>query len=93
MDRYPSAGAVSDRCFARFTRICAEVATDLKLAPLDTEVLALAFWSTAHGLACLLLDGPLAAKLPAAAARKDTTRRVMESIRFLVVSASRRGQT
>jgi AcrR family transcriptional regulator len=91
MDRHPSAGAVSDQCFASITQISKEVAAVMKLTPPDEEALTLAFWSTAHGLACLMLDGPLAAKLPAAAAaRVETTRRVMESLRFLVVSASRR---
>jgi hypothetical protein len=59
--------------------------------PADPSVQALVIlaWSVPHGLACLLLDGPLAMKIPdAAIAREQVTRDVMAAMRGLLLARS-----
>jgi hypothetical protein len=54
----------------------------------NPQALVVMGWSIAHGLACLLLDGPLAKKIPeAAGAREQTVRDVMEAMRSLLATS------
>lgn len=61
----PGARAEGDSAFSCLTAVVHEaVAQGLPAEPSE-EALVILAWSVAHGLACLILDGPLAKKLPA----------------------------
>jgi AcrR family transcriptional regulator len=64
LDRCPGAMAACDRAFEYLMQGVREtVAAGLPAEPSEDAVMAVV-WSAAHGLACLLLDGPLAKRLP-----------------------------
>lgn len=71
MDRFPRAMECGDRAFANLPVAVAECIEE-GLAPTPSaQALVVTAWSFAHGLACLILDGPLAAKLPETANARD----------------------
>ena len=88
---HPEAEARAESCFAWVPQLIAEcVAEGLPALP-NEEALAILGWSMAHGLACLLLDGPLAKKLPdAAEAKEQTISDVMDAMRLLLERSTRR---
>lgn len=91
LERHPSARQDADECFGKIPPIVRQMIREGLAPHPDEEAIVLLAWSIAHGLACLFLDGPLATKLPeAAAAREATTERVMSAMRFLVEGASTR---
>jgi AcrR family transcriptional regulator len=64
LERCPSARAEGDNTFGAVQRIVHE-AVEAGVPARPSEAALVAFlWSTGHGLACLLLDGPLAMKMP-----------------------------
>lgn len=85
MERHADAKASADSCFAQLPLMIAEAIEDGLPAHPNPRALVVMAWSVAHGLACLLLDGPLAQKLPeAAGAREQTVQDVMEAMRALI---------
>jgi AcrR family transcriptional regulator len=66
LEKCPGALSEGDRAFSFLTEVVHDaVKRGLKPDPSEQALVVLA-WSVAHGLACLILDGPLAHKLPAA---------------------------
>jgi AcrR family transcriptional regulator len=66
LDNYPSALAEGANAFALLTRVVHDaVEAGLPGVP-SGDALVATLWSTVHGLACLILDGPLAKKMPGA---------------------------
>jgi AcrR family transcriptional regulator len=62
MERCPGAEAEGNIAFATVTRVVHEaVQAGLPAVPSEAALVAM-LWSFAHGLACLILDGPLAKK-------------------------------
>jgi AcrR family transcriptional regulator len=62
MERCPGADAQGDVAFSTVTRVVHEaVQAGLPAVPSEAALVAM-LWSFAHGLACLVLDGPLAKK-------------------------------
>lgn len=86
---HPEAHACGERCFELVPRLV-QACIDEGLPPYPSfDALLLLLWSIPHGLACLMLDGPLAHSLPEAdAARIDATRGMMTAMRALIVSRS-----
>jgi AcrR family transcriptional regulator len=66
LDNCPGAQAEGTRTFELFTRVIHDgVLAGLPAEPSEDALVALG-WSVSHGLACLILDGPLTRKLPGA---------------------------
>jgi AcrR family transcriptional regulator len=90
MERFPEAHACGERAFVTVPKLIqACIAEGLPAEP-SVEALVVLAWSLPHGLACLMLDGPLAIKVPATAvAREQITRDVMTAMRSMLVAWSR----
>jgi AcrR family transcriptional regulator len=67
IENCPSAKAEGDRAFTVIVEVMHEAVRQGLPAVPSEEALVTMAWSLAHGLACLILDGPLAMKLPNAA--------------------------
>lgn len=93
MERFPEAHACGERAFQTLpTIVQACIAEGLPAEP-NVEALIVLAWSIPHGLACLMLDGPLAFKIPAtAAAREQITINVMAAMRALLVARMAQGR-
>lgn len=89
LERFPDVKACGDRAFQTVPALVqACIAEGLPADP-SMEALVVLAWSIPHGLACLLLDGPLAKKFPDMLAhREELTRDVMRSMRSLLVARS-----
>ena len=89
MERFPDVKACGDRAFQTVPALVqACIAEGLPADP-SVEALVVLAWSIPHGLACLLLDGPLAKKFPDMLAhREELTRDVMHSMRSLLLARS-----
>jgi AcrR family transcriptional regulator len=89
MERFPEVKACGDRAFQTVPALVqACIAEGLPPDP-SVEALVVLAWSIPHGLACLLLDGPLAKKFPdMLAKREELTRDVMRSMRSLLLARS-----
>lgn len=89
MERFPDVEACGDRAFQTVPALVqACIAEGLPAEP-SVEALVVLAWSIPHGLACLLLDGPLAKKFPdVLAKREELTRDVMGAMRSLLVARS-----
>jgi AcrR family transcriptional regulator len=92
IDRFPSTKACADSVFDLLPRIIQDcIIEGLPPEPNPTALVVLG-WSMTHGLACLLLDGPLEKKLPdVAAAREALIHDVMDAMKRMVEAASERG--
>lgn len=91
MENHADAQASAESCFALLPLMIQEAIEDGLPAHPNPQALVVMAWSVAHGLACLLLDGPLANKLPdAAGAREQTVQDVMEAMRALIASSTKR---
>jgi AcrR family transcriptional regulator len=64
LERCPGAKAEGDNAFSIVQRIVHEAIEGGVPATPNAEALVAFLWSAGHGLACLLLDGPLAMKMP-----------------------------
>lgn len=83
LDRCPGARAEGDNTFGTLQRIVrAAVEAGVPANPSE-EALVAFLWSTGHGLACLLLDGPLAIKMPGSA-RESQIETVLGATRALL---------
>ncbi|MBS2019690.1 MAG: TetR/AcrR family transcriptional regulator [Deltaproteobacteria bacterium] len=71
VERFPECKRMADGAFARLPVLVQEMTDEGLPAAPSAQALIVLFWSTAHGLACLLLDGPLAKKVPEAATARD----------------------
>lgn len=72
IQRFPTCKASGDRAFAQLYSAVQDC-IDAGLFPgRSQQGLVVLGWSLAHGLACLLLDGPLAMKVPDAAVAQET---------------------
>lgn len=88
---HPAAHAKAETCFSRLPNLVAACVKEGLSAEPDETALTILGWSLAHGLSCLLLDGPLAKKLPdAAEAREHTVAGVMLAMRRLIEQSSAR---
>jgi AcrR family transcriptional regulator len=83
LERCPGARAEGDNAFGTLQRIVHEAVHAGVPAQPSEEALVAFLWSAGHGLACLLLDGPLAMKMPdtARAAQIET---VLDALRSLL---------
>jgi AcrR family transcriptional regulator len=92
-DRFPEMRKCSARAFDILpTAIQACIEEGLPPEP-SVQALLVLGWSMAHGLACLLLDGPLAQKLPEAVNERDALiRDVMGAMRALIDARSEEGR-
>ena len=90
MMNHPSAQARAESCFGWLPELVAACIEDGMPPAPNARALVVLAWSIAHGLACLLLDGPLAKKLPdAAEAKEATVRDVMEAMKLLIERSSK----
>ena len=71
MDRFPDAKACGDRAFLQLFAAVEDCIKAGLFPGRSQQGLVVLGWSLAHGLACLLLDGPLAMKVPDAARAKE----------------------
>jgi AcrR family transcriptional regulator len=83
LERCPGARAEGDNAFATLQRIVHEAVEAGVPAQPSEEALVAFLWSTGHGLACLLLDGPLAMKMPDTA-REAQIETVLDATRSLL---------
>jgi len=72
MQRFPDAQACGDRAFNELIAAVQDCIDAGFFPGRSQQGLVVLGWSLAHGLACLLLDGPLAMKLPNAALARET---------------------
>lgn len=87
MERFPEVKACGDRAFQTVPALVRACIEEGLPADPSVEALVVLAWSIPHGLACLLLDGPLAKKFPdMVAKREDLTRDVMRSVRSLLLA-------
>jgi AcrR family transcriptional regulator len=88
MEKHADAQASADSCFAQLPLMIMEAIEEGLPPHPNPQALVVMGWSMAHGLACLLLDGPLAKKIPeAAGAREQTVSDVMEAMRSLLATS------
>ncbi len=92
IQRFPTAKACGDRAFAQLYSAVQDC-IDAGLFPgRSQQGLVVLGWSLAHGLACLLLDGPLAMKVPDAALAQETViAETLNVMRSLLESATLAG--
>jgi AcrR family transcriptional regulator len=89
MDRFPETRACGERAFKMLPALVQDCIAEGLPADPSVQALVILAWSVPHGLACLLLDGPLAMKIPdAAIAREQVTRDVMAAMRGLLLARS-----
>ena len=88
-ERFPEVHACGERAFQTVPKLIeACIAEGLPPEP-SVQALIILAWSIPHGLACLMLDGPLATKIPdATVARELVMRDVMTAMRALLVASS-----
>lgn len=93
MERFPDARACGERAFQTLpTLVQACIAEGLPAEP-NVEALIVLAWAIPHGLACLILDGPLAFKIPeTAAAREQITSNVMAAMRAMLLARMTQGR-
>ena len=86
---FPEADACGHRAFELVPRLVQACIDEGLPAYPSVDALVLLMWSIPHGVACLMLDGPLAHSLPAANdAREEATRDMMTAMRAILVSRS-----
>lgn len=85
-ERFPSLRASGDRAFASLPKIIEECMREGFPAKPSAEAHVILNWSLVHGLACLILDGPLAIKVPASGSerRDGIIDDVMSAMRGLI---------
>lgn len=87
----PAAKQAGDDAFGELKKLVAMCADEGLDVGESREAVAATAWSVAHGLACLILDGPLAHVLPEESkARGQTVRAVMRIFRRQLEATSKR---
>jgi AcrR family transcriptional regulator len=90
LDNCPSAQAEGANAFATVIRVVHEaVEAGLPARPSEGALVA-TLWSTVHGLACLILDGPLAKKMPDANSEEQIDG-VIAAMQSMLEASLRRG--
>lgn len=90
VDRFPKTKACAEGAFELLPVLIQDCILDGLPPEPNPMALAILGWSMTHGLACLLLDGPLEKKLPDIATSRDVlVNDVMQAMKRLVESASR----
>lgn len=82
--QHPEAQAEARRAFAALEALVADLVTDGTVDANAAPALVLTAWSVAHGLASLILDGPLATGDPATAPAADPVALVMGTLTRLL---------
>lgn len=82
--RFASLECQADGAFAQLVRLVDGVIADGLADPAERDAVVSFAWSLSHGLASLLLDGPLAKKVPSSAEREHHVASVMRFVRALV---------
>lgn len=88
---HEAVNASADAAFAHVPAMVADCVAEGLPAEPNVEALVITFWSFVHGFACLLLDGPLAAKVPGAA-RETAIEDVARAFRALVDTSIAKGR-
>lgn len=93
IDRFPQTRTCSERAFGLVPpAVQACIADGLPPDP-SVESLIVMCWSLAHGLACLLLDGPLQTRMPEAVKQREVlVREVMEAMRAMLEARAAEGR-
>jgi hypothetical protein len=78
--RFPAAQAASERAHQELLRLVA-----LLHAGAQNEALTSTYWSLVHGLAGLIIDGPLAERLPTLAAQRSHMRATLKQFADFVL--------
>lgn len=73
VSRFPEAQKSGASAYAQLERLVSEVHGADQVASL-----AMVYWSQVHGLACLVIDGPVGVQLPGATERRAFARSVLE---------------
>jgi|GEM_PF-187288 len=90
MERFPSVRACGEEAFRIVPTLVQESIEEGLPAEPSIEALVVLAWSVPHGLACLLLDGPLGAKVPQAVAERDRLiDDVLEAMRAMLAARTR----
>ena len=85
VERFESAKTCADGAFSLLPMLVQELILEGLPPEPNPLVHVVLGWSVAHGLACLLLDGPIRRKLPEAASARDAVvKDVMEVMRTLI---------
>jgi AcrR family transcriptional regulator len=85
-ERFPELTTSGERAFANLPKIVEECISEGFPATPSAEAHVILNWSLVHGLACLILDGPLAIKVPATASKQRDAiiDDVMQAMRGLI---------
>jgi len=87
MERFPEMRECGERAFQTVPALVQACIDEGLPADPSVQALVILAWSIPHGLACLMLDGPLAKTIPdLALAREEITRDVMTAMRALLVA-------
>ncbi len=93
LELFPETARAADAAFELLEQVVAAAVREGLVAPADAEAATSYAWSLGHGLASLLLDGPLAQKVPGAARREAHVADVMAlSARLLRASGTARAR-
>jgi len=91
LDCHPAVEKCANECFAKIPLLIGQLVGEGLTPHPDETALVLLAWSLAHGLATLILDGPLAKTKPVAAEEREATiAAVMSAMRFLIETASKK---
>ncbi len=93
-ERFPTMRSCGARAFDMLP-VAVQACIDAGLPPEPSvQSLIVLCWSMAHGLACLLLDGPLAMKLPDAVKERDALiREVVDAMSALIEARIAQGRS
>ena len=93
MERFPKTRECGERAFAPLPAVVKACIADGLPAEPSVESLIVFCWSMAHGLACLLLDGPLQIKMPDAVKERDVlVRDVITAMRSMIEARAAEGR-
>ncbi len=79
--RFHAAEKAGAAAFAVLERLMKALVAEASAPPASPRVLASLHWAVVHGLASLLLDGPLGLEIPSRAARRRHVRAALEAMR------------
>jgi AcrR family transcriptional regulator len=89
LERFADAKCSGDRAFRHVRDVVNELLGSTPEAPHPEEdVWASILWSSGHGLACLILDGPLAMKIASSQAQSAHVELVFDKLTEVIVAAT-----